>query len=227
MKRLYAIITTAVVIGIALTMLLGFLVGDDFGFLTIFVVNTVPTRAITQILLRLVVITVAVTIMLGVFNLFGVHIMRVARLRRGWHNSLFLLLSAILVFALTIAERLNLFSVPSGQPAPSVILLESVQISIEAALAALLLFALVYGAYRMMRRRVTWGGLLFILSLLIVLLGSLPLPGAGLSFLSSARNWWLAVPVSAGARGILLGIALATLVAGVRVIIGQDRSYRE
>jgi len=37
----------------------------------------------------------------------------------------------------------------------------------------------------------------------------------------------LSVPVSAGARGILLGIALAITVAGVRVLIGQDRSYRE
>jgi hypothetical protein len=41
------------------------------------------------------------------------------------------------------------------------------------------------------------------------------------------RDWLLAVPVSAGARGILLGIALATVVTGVRVLIGQDRSYRD
>jgi hypothetical protein len=34
-------------------------------------------------------------------------------------------------------------------------------------------------------------------------------------------------PFSAGGRGILLGIALATLVTGVRVLIGQDRSYGE
>jgi hypothetical protein len=37
----------------------------------------------------------------------------------------------------------------------------------------------------------------------------------------------MAVPVSAGARGILLGIALATVVIGVRALIGQDRSYRD
>ena len=37
----------------------------------------------------------------------------------------------------------------------------------------------------------------------------------------------MTVPVNAGASGILLGIALATVVAGVRVLIGQDRTYGE
>jgi hypothetical protein len=78
-----------------------------------------------------------------------------------------------------------------------------------------------------MRRRVTWPHVIFTLVLLVVLLGALPLPGGGLSLLAATRNWLLAVPVSAGMRGILLGIALATVVAGVRVLIGQDRSYRE
>jgi hypothetical protein len=57
------------------------------------------------------------------------------------------------------------------------------------------------------------------------LIGALPLPG--LSLMAGLRDWLMAVPVSAGARGILLGIALATIVTGVRVLIGQDRSYRE
>ena len=34
------------------------------------------------------------------------------------------------------------------------------------------------------------------------------------------------IPVSAGARAMLLGIALGMVVAGVRVVLGQDRSYR-
>jgi hypothetical protein len=53
------------------------------------------------------------------------------------------------------------------------------------------------------------------------------LPIAGLEPLRDIGAWLYAVPVSAGGRGILLGIALATLVTGVRVLIGQDRSYGE
>ncbi len=99
------------------------------------------------------------------------------------------------------------------------------QVSVELALAGLVVFALVYGAFRLLRRRVTWSGVLFIIALLIVLIGALPL--AQITLLRDVRDWLMAVPVSAGARGILLGIALATVVTGVRVLIGQDRSYRE
>ncbi len=105
------------------------------------------------------------------------------------------------------------------------LLLEDVQVAIESALAGLVLFALVYGAYRIMSRRVSWGNFLFILSLLVILIGALPLRET--AFIADVRAWLLAVPVSAGARGILLGIALATVVTGVRVLIGQDRAYRE
>ena len=76
-----------------------------------------------------------------------------------------------------------------------------------------------------MRRRVTWARVLFTVVLLVILVGALPLPQV--EFFRQIRDWLMAVPVSAGARGILLGIALATVVTGVRVLIGQDRSYRE
>jgi len=63
------------------------------------------------------------------------------------------------------------------------------------------------------------------LALLIVLIAAVPLPE--LTFFQGVRDWLLAVPVSAGARGILLGIALATVVVGIRVLVGQDQSYKE
>jgi len=103
-------------------------------------------------------------------------------------------------------------------------LLETVQISVESALAGLLFFALVFGAYRMMRYKVTGWGILFISAVLLVLLGSLPL--TELEPVTDVRDWVMNIPVSAGGRGILMGIALATVVTGVRVLIGQDRSYR-
>jgi len=63
--------------------------------------------------------------------------------------------------------------------------------------------------------------------LLLILIGALPFSTPGIRLIGSIRDWLLAVPVSAGARGILMGIALAVTVAGVRVLIGQDRSYRD
>jgi hypothetical protein len=49
----------------------------------------------------------------------------------------------------------------------------------------------------------------------------------GIGVVAIIRDWLMSVPVSAGSRGILLGIALATVVVGVRAMTGQDRSYRE
>ncbi|MBI5668100.1 MAG: hypothetical protein HZC41_08830 [Chloroflexi bacterium] len=210
MGRLGAAISTAIAIGIGLLTLIGLLAGD----------NVPLVNDIADFLLQLVVITTAITVLIGVVNLFSVHARRVGRRDTGWGYSLLVIVATLLVIVLVLLERAGALG---GRP--STILFETVQISIESALAGLVLFALVYGAYRLTRRRLTWPTVLFVVVLLLLLLGALPL--AGLGPLVSIRDWLMAVPVSAGARGILLGIALGTVVTGVRVLVGQDRSYRE
>lgn len=203
MRRLIATLATAVAISFGIITLWGLLAGG--GVVT----------SLANILLQLVLLTVAVSIVIGILNLLGVHFGRVRRRERSWGYSLLVVLSAGLVIVLWL---LNLDDMNR-------LLLENVQVAVESALAGLVLFALVYGAYRMMSRRVTWGSALFIIAVLIILIGALPLRET--AFVADVRAWLLAVPVSAGARGILLGIALATIVTGVRVLIGQDRAYRE
>lgn len=202
--NLGAALTSAIAIGFGLWTLAGLLAGSSAGVL----------GALTNIFLQIVAITVAVTVLIGIFNLLVVHISRITGRKKGALYST-VLLASFFVALVTYIVR----------PDVNEILLENVQVSIESALAGLLFFALVYGAYRMMRRRVSVWGILFVVVLLIVLVGALPVPGIG--FITNVSDWLLAIPVSAGARGILLGIALATVVTGVRVLIGQDRSYRE
>lgn len=209
--RLGAAITTAITISVGLFTVLGLLVTEDLGALS---AAADELSGIANFFLQLTTITIALTVLIGIINLLSVHLGRLAGRKPGFVYSLVLVLSFLLVLVTTVSERET-----------SMILLETVQISIESALAGLLFFALVYGAYRMMRRRVTWSGVLFVAVVLIVLVGALPF--SGLERVTETRDWLLATPVSAGARGILLGIALATIVTGVRVLIGQDRSYRE
>lgn len=209
--RLGAAITTAITISVGLFTVLGLLVTEDLGGLS---AAADELSGIANFFLQLTTITIALTVLIGIINLLSVHLGRLAGRKPGFVYSLVLVLSFLLVLVTTVSERET-----------SMILLETVQISIESALAGLLFFALVYGAYRMMRRRVTWSGVLFVAVVLIVLVGALPF--SGLERVTETRDWLLATPVSAGARGILLGIALATIVTGVRVLIGQDRSYRE
>ena len=207
----FALYTTIVVVFGVLT-LAGLLVGDgstfgDTGALV------APLNTISSLFIRLVVVVIALTLVIGIFNLLSVHAVRLVRGpgTGARLNSLVLLVSFIVALvAYQFSSDYNL-------------ILENVQVQIELALAALICFALVYGAFRLLRRGVTWGGLVFLAGMLIILIGALPL--SQLEPLQQVTDWLTRVPLSAGARGILLGIALATLVTGVRVIIGQDRTY--
>ncbi len=198
MNRLWSILAAAVAVG--------------FGLITLFGLLLFP-NPVTNALLQIAAITIAVSVLIGILNLYSVHLRRLFTRGRGSGYSLVMLLAAGLVIYLWL----------SGQDEANMTLLETVQVALESALAGLVLFALVYGAYRYMRRGVTWSGILFTVVLLIMLIGVLP----GSGTIGQIRAWLLAVPVSAGERGILLGIALATVVTGVRVLIGQDRNYRE
>lgn len=227
MRRIGSAFTTAIVIVVGVITLLGLLVGDGLGNLSLLVQAT-GIGTMTTVFLQLATITIAVTVLIGIINLLSVHGQRILRPTDGRAMtrvySLIVVVSALAVIVLGTLERSGVLT---GEPPVTMILLEGVQVSIESALAGLVLFALVYGAYRLMRKRVTGSALLFTVVLLVLLVGALPFSSPVIRLIGSIRDWLLAVPVSAGARGILLGIALAAAVAGVRVLIGQDRSYRE
>ena len=160
-------------------------------------------------LLRLVVIIVAVSIVIGIANLLFAHIGRLAQRK---------LTSAVLLasFAFTIYWYVT----RQGDTS----LLEAVKVPIESSLAALLFLSLAQGGARVMQKRADIWGMLFVVVVLVVLLGSLPL--AELAPVKAWSDWLMAVPVSAGARALLLGMALGAVVAGARALLGQDRSYR-
>lgn len=166
----------------------------------------------SSIFVRLVAITIAATIIIGIVNLMRVHVGRLFSGRLGGLYSLILIASFVGTIAYYFINR------------GDTTLLEVVQVPIESSLAGLLFLSLVYGGFRIMRIRPNRWSFLFVAVLLIVLVGSLPI--SGLRPLQQISDWLMAVPVSGGARGILIGIALATIVTGIRVLVGQDRSYR-
>ncbi len=228
MARLGSALATAIVIVVGLWTFFGLVIGSSTDLGTISdLAQGVGLSPITNIFLQITVITVAITVLIGILNLLLVHLVRIFGKGKAISqriNSFVLVVSAVAVIVLGILERAGTLT---GSPSPTTVLLEGVQVSIESALAGLVLFALVYGAYRMMRRHVTGSALLFTLVLLLMLTAALPFSTPGIRAVAALRDWLMAVPVSAGARGILLGIALAATVAGARVLIGQDRSYRD
>ena len=67
----------------------------------------------------------------------------------------------------------------------------------------------------------------FLAVILIVLLGWLPFAPVQNSPLPGLRDWLLRVPTTAGARGILLGVALGTVMVGLRTLLGTEWPRRE
>ncbi|MCS6872330.1 MAG: hypothetical protein RML95_08705 [Anaerolineae bacterium] len=218
--RLGAALLAALTISIAVVTLLG--------------LEPVPTlppelnqtlSAFSQLLVQLAAVIGAIALFLGVLNLTRFHAAQLRKFPRGLY-SLLLLLTLFGVLIVRALERGGVLRVSEGETLTlSLTILDVAQVAVESALAGLLFFALVYGAVRLMRRRVTIWNALFLTALVIVLLGFSPLGGATL--LPEIREWLLSVPVSAGTRGLLIGVALGVVVVGVRVLIGRDRTFRE
>lgn len=216
--RLSVVLTSALVAIVGIITLLGLLISENFGTLGALVAQS-PIRAMAELFLRLAQLLIAVTILIGVLNLVAVNVIRITRgsTVSAKVGSLALLVSFLGVIFLRVLDNTN-----ATDNARRV--LETVQVPLGASLNGLLFFVLVWGALRLLQRGITRGRLLFLIALLMTLLGAL-LDGGTL--VKQAADWVMDVPVNAGSSGILLGIALATLVAGVRVIIGQDRQYGE
>ena len=207
-----AIVSAVVAFAVGVTVMLSLLLGDKPALLGDLPGRDELARRIAlpaDVLLRLVVILVALSIVIGIANLLFVH---VSRLARGKLYSAVLLAS----FGFTIYWYVT----RQGDTS----LLEAVQLPIESALAALLFLSLALGGARVLDKRRDIWGLLFVAVVVVVLLASLPL--AELAPLRGWSDWLMRVPVSAGARAMLLGIALGMVVTGVRALLGQDRAYR-
>lgn len=229
---LRVILASSVAIFVGLSTFLGLILGDlsvSFSFLSpvlsplgISVADetTLRTDGLALLFIEIAVATIAISIVIGVLNLLGVHAVRFFRgFRERRLNPL--LSSAAILISFMVSLLLLVLNPRDG--AIERFLLEDIIVPVESTLAGLLFFALVYGAFKYLRDDLDGYGLLFIGTVLLVLIGALP----NFARFDQLIGWLLTVPVNAGASGILLGIALATVVTGVRILIGQDRSYGE
>ena len=157
------------------------------------------------------VILAAFAVLLGFVNVLTVHYKKIRTRQTGWPYSIVLILFSIAVLAV-------------GWAGPSSPLLRQafnfVQYPIQATIASLLIFFVASAAFRALRIR-SWESAIFVVVVLIVLIGQVPLSAE----MTTLKDWILTVPGLAGARGLILGVALGTVVTGLRVLMGIDRPY--
>ncbi len=158
----------------------------------------------------------AIALVMGVLNLLAVHLRRAVR---GNVNSIVLVLGIAGMLAMPLADTLGL-TVNGAEQAFAL-----VQAPLESALAALTAFFLLFGGMRLLRRERRGWSLLFLISALLVLLGSVPLPAGLAPLFGDIRRVIDEIVVNAGMRGILLGIALGTITMSLRLLTGIERPY--
>ena len=181
----------------------------------------IPVEILSEIRLVLVqwaVIFAAVAVLVGVLNLLGVHWNKIRTRQRG------IAYSGLLIVSLFASAVLGILL---GTNNPTLeFFLKAIIIPTEAALMALLAVTLVYASARLLRRRVDIMTFIFLGVTVVILLAAAPLPFGKIPLLSDLVLPWLTqVFAAAGARGILIGVALGALTTGLRVLFGIDRPY--
>lgn len=173
---------------------------------------------IQTLLLNWAIILVGVAALVGIFNLITVHTDKIRRAEKG---SVY---SALLVIALAATFIFGIILRPQHQAMQ--VLLNGIILPVEATLMGLLTVSLLYAAIRLLRRRADVMGVVFLLTAVLIFIGSATLPFGDMPvFGTLVRPWVAQIWALGGARGILIGVALGTLTTGLRVLFGLDRPY--
>jgi hypothetical protein len=208
------ILPTAIAIASGALVLLGYFIRTPF-------LNMIRIE-----LLQWAVILAAFAILVGIGNLLLVHSSKVRRQQKGSFYSV------LLILAMLVTLAVGFLPLPLRTDGLSV-LFNAIQLPIEASLMALLAVTLTYAGIRLLRRRLNLLSIIFLATVMLILLGSAPLPFIGeilkingVPLLSGILRPWIAqVLAPGGARGILIGVALGTLTTGLRILFGSDRPY--
>lgn len=200
-------VATAVAIGVGLIILIGYFA---------------PYAILQEIryqMLDWAVILVGFAGLVGILNLLISHFKRLRSSSPARDP-----LSLVVLLGFTGTVLVALIFGPDSSNFQSIIL--KIQRPIEASLMAVLAVTLAFACLRLFQRQRGAVAIIFLVSVVFFLLlgsgvlgnlGNLPLLGDLIELLNR-------LPV-AGARGILIGIALGSLTAGLRILLGADRPY--
>jgi len=165
------------------------------------------------------VIIGGMAVLVGVLNMIFVHM---EKIRRREKNSIY---GVLLIASLLLTAAVGMFGNLLGMSTLFMkFAMDAIIVPVEASLMAILAVTLVYASIRLLRRRVDVMTVLFLVVAVLFLISIMPtpigpVPGSVLfvQFMNMFSN--------GGARGLLIGIALGTLLTGLRVLFGIDRPY--
>lgn len=216
--KLKSPLSTALAIGVGFVVLLGYFFGSDITG------QTTTLGILRDFFLQGAIVWASVAMLVGIFNLTSVHLEKIRTNQEGGY-------SFVLLLTLIITLGVGLFDIIKTHMNQELNfqrvswVFDYIQFPIETSLMAVLAISLTYAAARLLTRRLNLLSVVFVGVVLLLLLGAVPLIAARAPMLADIRNWILRVPTVAGARGILLGVALGTIATGIRILTGSDRPY--
>ncbi len=212
------ILLTAVAVGVGLVTLVGYFFADLLPEL----------RGLSAPLLAIGSLLAAVAVWAGAVNLLRVHLTRLFSQPGGWYG-IFVVIGFLFALVVGLLAR--------GDTAPDLVPAEALQTwvyqpiiaPVSAALSALLAVLLTLAGLRVLKRSLTLASVVFLLTAVVALASLAPMLAGLPEALTSTGGavWALLSQVLAvgGGRGLLLGIALGIVAAGLRVLLILDRPY--
>lgn len=202
--RIVAILSAIAAISAGVIVLLGYFV------------STSPVPDLRLLLTDWAIMIAGMAVLVGIYNLAAVQMEKVRSRQKGGVYGALLVLSLIVTFG---------FGLLLGPQDPLMRLaVEAIILPVEAALMAILAVTLIYASIRLFQRRKDVTSVLFLVAALLFMLAMMPTP-----FGPVPGDWFILLVEGAvaegGARGLLIGIALGTLLTGLRVLFGMDRPY--
>ncbi|HSG43781.1 MAG TPA: hypothetical protein VLA72_11550 [Anaerolineales bacterium] len=201
------IITAVLAIASGLIVLLGYFFPEQLSGLRVLLIDWA-------------IIIAGMAVLVGIANLVFVQMEKVrSRNKNGLYGG-------VLVISLIITFGLGLVYSPDHSYMQVVV--NAIIIPVEASLLAILAVTLIYASIRLLRRRVDMMSVIFLVSAVLFLLAVMPTPFALNSYVQIFQNFILdfaGMFSRGGARGLLIGVALGTLLTGLRVLFGIDRPY--
>ena len=165
------------------------------------------------------VIIAGMAVLVGIVNLAAVQMEKFRAGQKGGSYGILLVVALILTFAIGFILG------PDNQYMR--LTMNAIIMPVEASLMAILVVTLMYASIRLLRRRVDVMSVVFLVVAVLFLILIMPTPFGPL--FGEAGNQallnFLGMFSHGGVRGLLIGIALGTLLTGLRVLFGIDRPY--
>ncbi len=173
-------------------------------------------RSASQELLQWRVIVGAFALLLGIANISRIHFNRVSRKDKNTPYSVMLLvvMYGAVILGLTYGAQSTQYK----------FLWDNIYASLNSTWYSTTAFYMMSSAWRGFRVRSAQAGVLMV-SAILVMLSKVGIGELIWSQLPVIGNWIMAVPNTAGMRGILIGSCLGAVGVSLRIMLGLERGY--